>query len=50
MFNIQLAENIVNIMVFVGGPIIPLLIIAIWVGRWHDANQDPPEVESTHEV
>jgi hypothetical protein len=46
-----LVGNIVSILVYFGGPIIPLLLLAILVGRWHSANDDPPtEAEQPHQT
>lgn len=32
-----------GVIIFIGGPIIPLLILAIKIGEWHKLNPDPPE-------
>jgi hypothetical protein len=34
--------NVLAVVIFIGGPILPLLLLATEIGRWHDANQDPP--------
>jgi hypothetical protein len=31
----QLIANVANVLLFVGGPIIPLLLLAVQIGRWH---------------
>lgn len=33
---VDLLSNILAIIIFLGGPIIPLLILAIQIARWHD--------------
>jgi hypothetical protein len=46
----QVLESVLSILVYIGVPVIPLLILAVQIGRWHNANPDPPLVtqESEH--
>jgi hypothetical protein len=47
----QVVTNVVIVIILLGGPIFPLLLLAVEVGRWHEANGDPPnagEVEPQH--
>ncbi len=37
----QLIGNVASVLLYVGGPVIPLLILAVQIGRWHQANPDP---------
>jgi hypothetical protein len=32
--------NILAIIIFLGGPLVPLLYLAVRVGHWHDENAD----------
>jgi hypothetical protein len=36
----QLIGNVAQILLYIGGPVIPLLLLAIQIGRWHDANRN----------
>jgi hypothetical protein len=40
----QILINTVAVILYIGGPVIPLIILAIRVGRWHDRNPDPADV------
>ncbi len=45
----QVVQNILSIVLYIGGPIIPLLVLAVMIGNWHKANLDPqdePEAEA----
>ncbi len=35
----HLIGNIASILLYVGLPFLPMLLVAIQVGRWHDANR-----------
>lgn len=39
----QTLSNIISVVIFIGGPIIPLLILAIKIGGWHNSNPEPTE-------
>ncbi len=39
----QVIQNILSIALYIGGPIIPLLLLAVMIGNWHKANLDPEE-------
>lgn len=39
----QTLSVVLQVIIFIGGPIVPLLILAIEIGRWHKLNPDPPE-------
>ncbi len=39
----QVVQNILSIALYIGGPIIPLLLLAVMIGNWHKANRDPVE-------
>ncbi len=36
----HLIGNIASILLYVGLPLLPILFVAIQIGRWHDANRD----------
>ncbi len=38
----EVLSNVLSIIIFIGGPIIPLLLLAIAIGHWHKLNLDPP--------
>ncbi|MBX3082690.1 MAG: hypothetical protein KF716_13715 [Anaerolineae bacterium] len=40
----QTIANIVIVIILLGGPIFPLLLLAVEVGHWHEENEDPPNV------
>ncbi len=42
----DLLINLLTVIIFFGGPILPLLILAIQIGHWHDENADVPIVEA----
>ena len=47
----QVVANVVIVIILLGGPIFPLLLLAVQVGRWHEENIDPPnagELETHH--
>ncbi len=44
-----LVSQFLQVFIFIGGPILPLLILAVEVGRWHERNQDPPEFQPDQE-
>lgn len=37
----QMISNIVTVIIMLGGPIFPLLVLAAEIGRWHADNPDP---------
>lgn len=37
----QVVANIVIVIILLGGPIFPLLLLTVEVGRWHEQNADP---------
>ena len=39
----EVLSVVLGVIIFIGGPIVPLLILAIEIGRWHKLNPDPPE-------
>jgi hypothetical protein len=44
----DLLINIIVVLIFFGGPLLPLFMIAGEVGRWHERNQDPPMDNTDH--
>ena len=42
MVTAEVLTNVLNIVIFIGGPVIPLLLLAIAIGHWHTLNLDPP--------
>ncbi len=34
--------NILSAIVFIGGPVLPLLLLATEIDRWHRTHDDPP--------
>jgi hypothetical protein len=45
----QIIQNILSITLYIGGPIIPLLLLAVMIGNWHKANRDPEEDQAEAE-
>lgn len=41
--------NFVAIVIFIGGPIVPLLYLAVQVDHWHKQNPDPAHLPTEHE-
>lgn len=41
----QTIANIVIVIILLGGPIFPLLLLAVKVGQWHVENADPMNTE-----
>jgi hypothetical protein len=39
----QVLQNILSIALYIGGPIIPLLLLASLIGNWHKSNSDPED-------
>jgi hypothetical protein len=46
----QVLQNILSIALYIGGPIIPLLLLASMIGNWHKANFDPEDEADTGKV
>jgi hypothetical protein len=42
MITLEVFGNVLSIIIFIGGPIIPLLLLSIAIGDWHKLNLDPP--------
>ncbi len=42
---IEQLSNILAVIIYFGGPIIPLLLLTIEVGKWHQENRDPEFAE-----
>ncbi len=39
----QVVQNILSITLYIGGPIIPLMVLAVMIGNWHRVNRDPKD-------
>ncbi len=39
--------NILSAILFIGGPVLPLLLLATEIDRWHKAHGDPPADQFT---
>ncbi len=44
-----LISQILQVVIILGGPLVPLLILAIEIGRWHDRHDDPVELQTGQE-
>jgi hypothetical protein len=40
----QMLTNTIAVILYLGVPVIPLIILAIKVGQWHEDNADPLDV------
>jgi hypothetical protein len=43
----ELLSTVVSSLLFLGAPLIPLLLLAIHVGDWHEAHSDPEFAEES---
>lgn len=44
----EVIANVITVIILLGGPIFPLLILAAEIGRWHADNPEPETVPELH--
>jgi len=43
---INMISNILAVILYIGGPILPLMLLTLEVGKWHQENLDPDDIEA----
>jgi hypothetical protein len=39
----QIIGNVAAVLLYIGGPVLPLLLLAVKIGRWHNTHPESDE-------